>query len=106
MVLNFDIIGVWLLVFMTLCILSYLYGDNPFYKISEHIFVGVSAGYVFALVWWDQIWPNLFGRLFPEYVGAGFDFSPIYKATDIAIAKPFVAKPVVLVATFSQADPL
>jgi hypothetical protein len=78
MVLNFDIIGVWLLVLMTLCILSYLYGDNPFYKISEHIFVGVSAGYVFALVWWDQIWPNLFGRLFPEYVGAGFEFSPIY----------------------------
>ena len=78
MILNLDIIGVWLLVLMTLCILSYLYGDNPFYKIAEHIFVGVSAGYVFALTWWDQIWPNLFGRLFPSYVDAGFDFSPSY----------------------------
>ena len=78
MVFNLDIIGVWLLVLMTLCILSYLYGDNPFYKIAEHIFVGVSAGYVFALTWWDQIWPNLFGRLFPSYVDAGFDFSPSY----------------------------
>ena len=78
MIFNLDIIGVWLLVLMTLCILSYLYGDNPFYKIAEHIFVGVSAGYVFALTWWDQIWPNLFGRLFPEYVKAGFDFSAIY----------------------------
>tara|TARA_B100001540_G_scaffold241208_1_gene215977 strand:- start:776 stop:1534 length:759 start_codon:yes stop_codon:yes gene_type:complete len=76
--LNFDMIGTWLLVLMTLCILSYLFGDNPFYKIAEHIFVGVSAGYVFALTWWDQVWPNLFGRLFPRYVNAGFDFSPIY----------------------------
>ena len=78
MVFNLDIVGVWLLILMTLCILSYLYGDNPFYKIAEHIFVGVSAGYVFALTWWDQIWPNLFGRLFPSYVDAGFDFSPSY----------------------------
>ena len=75
---NLEIIGVWFLVLMTLSILSYLYGDNPFYKVAEHLFVGVSAGYVFALTWWDQIWPNLFGRLFPDYVGAGFDFSPIY----------------------------
>ena len=78
MILNLDIIGVWLSVLMTLCILSYLYGDNPFYKIAEHIFVGVSAGYIFALTWRDQIWPNLFGRLFPSYVDAGFDFSPSY----------------------------
>ena len=78
MILNLDIIGVWILVLMTLCILSYLYGDNPFYKIAEHIFVGVSAGYIFALTWWDQIWPNLFGRLFPNYVDAGFEFSPSY----------------------------
>ena len=75
---NLEILGVWILVLMTLSILSYLYGDNPFYKIAEHIFVGVSAGYVFALTWWDQIWPNLFGRLFPSYVDAGFEFSPIY----------------------------
>ena len=75
---NLDMIGVWILVLMTLCIFSYLFGDNPFYKIAEHIFVGVSAGYIFALTWWDQVWPNLFGRLFPKYVDAGFDFSAIY----------------------------
>ena len=75
---NFDVIGVWFLVLMTLSILSYLYGDNPFYKSAEHIFVGVSAGYIFALTWWDQVWPNLFGRLFPVYVDAGFEFNIIY----------------------------
>ena len=75
---NMDILGIWLLVIMTLSILSYLYGDNPFYKAAEHIFVGVSAGYIFAITWWDQIWPNLFGRLFPKYVDKGFEFEPIY----------------------------
>ena len=73
-----EILGAWSIVFFTLCIFSYLLGDNPFYKIAEHIFVGVSAGYIFALTWWDQIWPNLFGRLFPTYVDAGFEFSPSY----------------------------
>ena len=74
---NLEIIGVWFLVLMTLSILSYLYGDNPFYKISEHIFVGVSAGYVFALTWWDQVWPNLFGRLGIND-SAGFELDLFY----------------------------
>ena len=73
-----EIIGAWFIVFFTFCIFSFLYGDNPFYKIAEHIFVGVSAGYVFALTWWDQVWPNLFGRLFPSYVNAGFEFDFLY----------------------------
>ena len=73
-----EIFGVWCIVLMTLSIFSYLYGDNPFYKAAEHIFVGVSAGYIFSITFWDTIWPNLFGRLFPGYVNAGFEFTPIY----------------------------
>ena len=74
----YELIGIWFIVLLTLSIFSYLYGDNPFYKAAEHIFVGVSAGYVFAITWWDQIWPNLFGRLFPKYVDKGFEFEPLY----------------------------
>ena len=73
-----EIFGVWCIVFLTLSIFSYLHGDNPFYKTSEHIFVGVSAAYIFTITFWDTVWPNLFGRLFPGYVKAGFDFEPIY----------------------------
>ena len=76
--INFEIIGVWILVLMTLSIFSYLYGDNPFYKAAEHIFVGVSAGYIFTITFWDTIWPNLFGRLFPKFVQAGFEFDILY----------------------------
>ena len=75
---NFDIIGAWMVVFMTLSIFSYLYGDNIFYKSAEHIFVGVSAGYIFAITFWDQIYPNLLGRLFPVYVDAGYEFEIFY----------------------------
>ena len=74
----YEIIGVWCVVLLTLSIFSYLYGDNPFYKAAEHIFVGVSAGYIFTLTFWDTIWPNLFGRLFPSYVQAGFEFDITY----------------------------
>ena len=74
----YEIIGVWCVVLLTLSIFSYLYGDNPFYKAAEHIFVGVSAGYIFTLTFWDTIWPNLFGRLFPSYVKAGFEFDITY----------------------------
>ena len=38
------ILGAWIAAFLTLGIFSYLYRDNPFYKIAEHVFVGVSAG--------------------------------------------------------------
>ncbi len=39
------IFGIWLAAFLTLCIFSFLFKDNPFYKLAEHLFVGVSAGY-------------------------------------------------------------
>ena len=78
MILNFEIIGAWLVVLMTLSIFSYLYGDNFFYKSAEHIFVGVSAGYIFAITFWDQIYPNLLGRLLPSYIDAGYDFDISY----------------------------
>jgi len=78
LILNFEIIGAWLVVLMTLSIFSYLYGDNFFYKSAEHIFVGVSAGYIFAITFWDQIYPNLLGRLFPSFIDAGYDFDISY----------------------------
>jgi len=78
LILNFEIIGAWLVVLMTLSIFSYLYGDNFFYKSAEHIFVGVSAGYIFAITFWDQIYPNLLGRLFPTFIDAGYDFDISY----------------------------
>ena len=63
-----EIISAWLYVLLTLCIFSFLYKDNPFYKAAEHLFVGVSAGYVAVISFWQQVQPNLFGRLWPSRV--------------------------------------
>lgn len=60
-----ELLGGWIAAFLTLAIFSYLYKDNPFYKIAEHIYVGVSAGYWTSMFFWTQIQPNLFGRLWP-----------------------------------------
>ena len=59
------ILGAWIAVFLTFGIFSYLYKDNPFYRIAEHLFVGISAGYWTSIFFWTQIQPNLFGRLWP-----------------------------------------
>ena len=66
--LTAEIMGAWVIVFLTLCIFSFLYKDNPFYKAAEHLYVGVSAGYVAVISFWQQIQPNLFGRLWPSRV--------------------------------------
>lgn len=53
-------------ILFTLAILSYLYKDNPFYKASEHIFVGISSAYWAVTFFWTKVHPNLFGRLWPS----------------------------------------
>lgn len=60
-----DVIGFWVGIFLTLCILSFLYKDNPFYKFAEHLFVGTSLGYVIVQQFTDNLKPKLidsFGR--------------------------------------------
>ena len=63
-----EIMGAWVVILLTLCILSYLYDDNPFYKAAEHLYIGISAGYYLVLAFWQQVQPNLFGRLWPSRV--------------------------------------
>ena len=45
---------------LTLMILSYLIGDNPVFRVAVYIFVGVSAGYVAAVAWWQVLYPKVF----------------------------------------------
>ena len=52
-------LGIWVSVIFTLAIYSFLYKDNPIYKIAEHILVGVSVGYYAALYWHTTIVPTL-----------------------------------------------
>ncbi len=44
-------IEIWLRAYLILSLFSFLYRDNVFYKLSEHIFAGLSAGYYVGLIW-------------------------------------------------------
>ena len=76
------LIGVWIGAFLTLGILSFLYKDNPVYKVCEAIFVGISAGYWFVSLFWQTIWPRLVLNLRDATVrlaaGGGWDYRFIY----------------------------
>lgn len=71
---------IWLMTFFTLALFSFLYKDNPVYRLAEHVFAGLSAGYEVGLVWravilqqmidpmiqggqWWLIFPGLLGAL-------------------------------------------
>jgi hypothetical protein len=56
-------IFVWIAAALTLCIYSFLYKDNPFYKFAEHLLVGVSAGYLLVIDVNNNIIPNLWTPL-------------------------------------------
>ncbi len=61
------VFGVWLGAFFTLSIFSFLYKDNPFYKFSEQVFVGLSAGYWLIYTIYNILIPNLFAKLFSDF---------------------------------------
>lgn len=40
------LVGAWVATGLTLFIFTFLYKDNPLFKLAEHLYVGVSVGYV------------------------------------------------------------
>jgi hypothetical protein len=58
-----ETIGIWLGAGLTLCIFTFLYKDNPFYKFAEHLYVGISAGYWAVMEWHNVFLPNLWKPL-------------------------------------------
>lgn len=73
------ILQIWIIAFFTLALFSFLYRDNPFYRLAEHIFAGLSAGYYVGLIWdtviVQQLWNPLtiegnWLLIFPGLLGA------------------------------------
>ena len=57
----------WIAAFLTLCVFSFLYKDNPFYRFAEHLFVGASAGYLLAVQWQNVLVPNVWTPLLHDH---------------------------------------
>src|SRR6185295_13608200 len=77
--MSFDmIIGAWVAVGLTLFIFSFLYKDNPLFKLAEHLYVGVSVGYTIVktydtvivhLVWKPIVENGEWALLVPVAIG-------------------------------------
>jgi len=48
---------------LTLLVFSYLIGDNPLFRITLHLFIGVSAGFAATVVIYNVIFPRMFAPL-------------------------------------------
>jgi hypothetical protein len=64
--MSLALVGTWIAAFLTLSIFSFLYKDNPFYKLAEHIYVGVSAGFWVLYIWEFDVRPLLILRWLNE----------------------------------------
>lgn len=53
-----EILGAWFAAAMTLFILSFLYKDNPFYRLAEHIFIGITVGISIVQAIWKVLIPD------------------------------------------------
>jgi hypothetical protein len=49
--------------FLTLCIFSFLYKDNPFYKFAERLVAGIATGYWTMLLYHTNFKPVVWDRL-------------------------------------------
>jgi len=65
----FSTFGLWMAVFFTFSIFSFLYRDNPFYKLAEQVFVGLSAAYWLVYLFYSIMLPNLFTKLATDFRG-------------------------------------
>ena len=54
------LIGAWVAVGLSLLVYSFLYKDNPFFKLAEHIFVGVSIGYLLTITYYQVMVNKLY----------------------------------------------
>jgi hypothetical protein len=60
MIPSADLIAGIVAFIFTVLIFSYLIGDNPLFRIVTYFFVGVSAGYIASVAFWQVLWPRLF----------------------------------------------
>ena len=58
--MNTEFIGLIISMLLTIMVFSYILGDNPLFKVAEHIFVGVSVGYAVLVAWHQVLVPTFF----------------------------------------------
>jgi hypothetical protein len=66
------LLGAWIATGLTLFIFTFLYEDNPLFKLAEHLYVGISVGYTIV-----KTYDTVLVRLIWEPVSRG-DLTPLF----------------------------
>ena len=69
-----ETLGTLLAALLTVMVLSYVLGDNAFFRIATYLFVGAASGYAAAVAWQEVLQPRLiapFLALTTTQIGAG-----------------------------------
>jgi hypothetical protein len=61
--LDVNAISIWIAFALTLMVFSYVLGDNPLFRIAEHLFVGAAAGYAVVMAYHSVLRPRLLAPL-------------------------------------------
>jgi len=62
-----EIIGVWVAAGLTLMMFSFIYRDNAFFKLGEHLYLGVSVGYFVNIQYHQVIVPDIIRAIRVEH---------------------------------------
>jgi hypothetical protein len=69
---------------LTFMVWSYLLGDNPAFRIAEHLLVGTAIGFAVLVAWFNVVQPALFGAAAPQ--------SPVLAAVPLVLCLLLMAK--------------
>lgn len=70
---------------LTLIMYSFLYRDNPLFKIGENLYVGVSLGYTVVITWRDFLRPLVYQPLFEAPTVAALQSSLLHLTVPVIL---------------------
>ena len=70
-------IGTMISAALTIAIFSFLYKDNPLFKVAEHLYIGVAAAYLMHVIWYNVFAREIINKLVTPQQGASRDWAVI-----------------------------
>jgi len=78
-------VGIIIAAGLTLIMYSFLYRDNPLFKIAENLYVGVTLGYGAILTWRLSLRPEVYDPLFRAPTGAALYEALLHRTVPIVL---------------------
>ncbi len=89
--MSIEVISGFIGLILTLLVFSYLIGDNPLFRFTIYLFIGVSSGYAAFAAWQYVLWPKLFSP-FLSQVGSRDLTQLILVAVPVVLGLSLLAK--------------